>query len=146
MPQSTDNLTYDELRGKLNDTHGMLLRIHRALLDHERERYEKKQGRIETRGELLQLAINDPWFGWLKPLSTLITQIDEWTASKEPTDLAAGNALLAESRELLAPNEAGCHFRREYFRTIQESPEVASLHGQWKRLLQSAVRPAEGAH
>jgi hypothetical protein len=126
-----------ELRTRLNDAHGLLLSIHKALLDHERNGYEKKHGHIETPGALLQLVINDPWFDWLKPLSALITQIDDFTAGKEPIDLDEGKALLDQSRRVVAPNEAGSAFQREYLRTIQESPEVASLHGQWKRLLQS---------
>jgi hypothetical protein len=138
LPQEpTSDLLHHELRVKLNDAHSLLLQIHKALLDHERERYEKQHGRIEAPGELLQKVINDPWFDWLKALSTLITQIDEWTANKDPVDLGKGNVLLHQSRQLLAPKEAGSQFQRAYTRTIQESPEVASLHGQWKRFLQT---------
>ena len=62
-----------------------LLRVHKALLDDARIRYEREQGRIEGSGALLQLVLNDPWFAWLHPLSGLVVQIDELLAADEPT-------------------------------------------------------------
>jgi hypothetical protein len=86
------------------------------------------------------LVIKDPFFQWLRPLSALIVAIDERTSGDEPFDLATGNALLGQARSLLAPDENGGGFQRENFRVIQESPEVASLRGQWDRLLRSFER------
>ena len=33
------------------------------------------------------------------------------------------------------PDETGEPFAREYHRAIQESPDVAMAHGEWKRLI-----------
>ena len=57
-----------EDRRQLDDVRVGLLRIHKALLDDARIRYEREQGRIEGSGALLQLVLNDPWFAWLHPL------------------------------------------------------------------------------
>jgi len=78
-------------------------------------------------------VINDPYFAWIRPVSELIVQIDEFTESKEPTDPPDGEALLAQARSLLAPSESGGPFQREYHRAVQESPDVATAHGLWKR-------------
>ena len=43
--------------------------------------------------------------------------------------------LLRQAQELLVPSEAGDSFQREYHRAVQESPEVAMMHGQWRRQL-----------
>jgi hypothetical protein len=88
--------------------------------------------------KFLDLALNDPWFAWLRPMSELIVQIDEFVSSKEPTQPAQGEALLKQARELLSPNEAGGTFGREYHRAVQESPDVAAAHAEWKRSMAGA--------
>ncbi len=124
------------LRSRLNEVHAMLLAIHKAALDHERERYEQQHGKIPTAGQVLNLVINDPFFQWLRPLSALIVELDELTEA-DPLDTAAINALLAQARQLLTPNETGAPFQQNYFRTIQESPKIAALQAPWRNLLQS---------
>jgi hypothetical protein len=122
------------VRSRLNEMHGVLLDVHKQLLDHERARYEQAHGRIGTAGEVLQLVINDPWFAWLRPLTGVITQIDELTEAKEPVEAGAGEALVGQIKRLLTPAEEGEGFAKEYFRAIQESLDVASAHGRWKTL------------
>ena len=51
------------------------------------------------------MLIRDPFFAWLRPMSALIVQIDEFVMSKEPTDPADGRALLAQARALLTPDD-----------------------------------------
>ena len=72
-----------ELLARLNLVHGALLSVHKALLDHERERFEVKYGSMGAPGDVLRLVIHDPWFAWLRPLTALITQVDEFVSSKE---------------------------------------------------------------
>jgi len=121
------------LRSRLDAAHHGLLAVHKTLLDHERMRYEQVRGRIESPGELLNLVLKDPWFEWLRPISMLVAQIDEFTESRQPTDPREGEALLTQARSLLIPGEEGTSFQREYYRAIQQSPEVALAHAQWKR-------------
>ena len=121
------------LRRQLDEAHAGMLRVHKALLDHERVRYERERGRIGGPGEFLQIVINDPWFAWLRPVSELIVRIDEFSATKGEVDPLEGEALLGQARELLVPVEAGGNeFQREYHRAVQESPEVSLAHGEWR--------------
>lgn len=122
----------DDLRHRLDEAHRGLLRVHKALLDHERSRYERERGRVGSAGEFLQLVIHDPWFAWLHAISELAVEIDELVSSKEPADPAAGEALLDKARELMVPDEQGDDFQRQYHRAMQESPEAAMAHGEWK--------------
>ena len=131
-PQS-DNPTERDLRTRLDAAHSGLLRVHKAIIDHERVRYERQHGSVGGPVEFLEIVIRDPWFAWIRPISELIVQIDEFTASKEPTDPKDGEALLVQARELLVPSETGDDFRREYYRAVQESPDVAMMHGEWRR-------------
>src|SRR4029077_2036185 len=54
-----------------------LLQLHKALLDAQRIRYERENGRVESRGELLALVLEDASFEWLRVLSALIARLDE---------------------------------------------------------------------
>jgi len=86
-----------------------LLRLHKTLLDAERDAYERMHGQV-TGGELLQLVINHEQFAWLHPISELIVRIDEMLDADEPATADAAEALLAGARSLLKPSEAGSGF------------------------------------
>src|SRR5579862_2837793 len=87
----------ESLRHQLDAAHRSLLGIHKALLDHERARYERAHGRVESAGAYLQLVINDPYFAWLGPLTQVIVAIDEFASSRKPRVAAEGEALLART-------------------------------------------------
>jgi hypothetical protein len=116
-----------EIRRQLDEVRLGLLRVHKALLDDARIRFEREQGRIEGSGALLQLVLNDPWFAWLHPLSGLVVQIDELLAADEATT-SDGAALLNQARALLRPDANGEGFQRRYHRAIQDVPDVLIAH------------------
>jgi hypothetical protein len=126
-PPATPKPLTQSVRQQLDEVRRGLLRVHKALLDDARIRYEREQGRIEGSGALLRLVLNDPWFAWLHPLSGLVVQIDELLASDEPTT-ADGEALLNQARALLRPDATGEGFQRRYHRAIQDVPDVLIAH------------------
>jgi hypothetical protein len=113
---------------QLRDVRGGLLRLHKTLLDAERVRYERVNGRIEGGGTLLQLLIHDPWFSWLRPLSELVAQIDARLDAEEPTLESEAKALLAQVRGLLRPSESGDVFQENYHAALQQTPDVVIAH------------------
>jgi hypothetical protein len=134
-PRRSESLEMAEVRRKLDAAHRGLLRVHKAIIDHERTRYERSHGTVGGPLEFLQLVLNHPWFAWLRPMSELTVQIDEFTSSRETPEQALGTALLTRARELLVPDDSGEPFARQYHRAIQESPDVAMAHGEWKQLI-----------
>lgn len=114
-------------RQQLEDVRRALLRVHKALLEDARIRYEREQGRIESSGAFLRLVLNDPWFDWLHPLSGLVVQIDELLAADD-AKASEGDALLAQARSLLRPDASGDGFQRRYHRAIQDAPDVLIAH------------------
>jgi hypothetical protein len=131
--RQSQNMLPPDLRRRLESAHGALLRIHKTLLDYERLRYERQRGPVGGPGEFLQIVIHDPWFAWLHPVSELAVQIDELLSTKEPTTTESGDALLTQARQLIVPLEEGDDFQRAYHRSVQNSPEVALAHAEWKR-------------
>ena len=112
--------------------HG-LLDLHKALLDAEREQYERIHGRV-TAGKMLQLAFQDVQFAWLRSLSELIVRIDELLETAEARDGDLGS-LLATARALLTTSGQSTPFAREYGAARQRDPHIAVLHDRVMRAL-----------
>ena len=119
-----------EEREHLISIRNSLLALHKILLEMERQRYERTNGRINDMFQLLNLTINDPAFAWLRPLSAFIVEIDEKADDKDnPMTSAEVAAFLKEARMLLAPSQVGNDFQRNYHWALQESPDVVIAHG-----------------
>ncbi|MEP6780517.1 MAG: hypothetical protein ABJC26_11555 [Gemmatimonadaceae bacterium] len=130
-PTDDESQAAESVRRQLTTARGDLLKVHRALLHVERIRYEKVHGRIANNGIFLQLVIGDPFFDWLRPMGQMVLLVDERMEDKEnPLQTVEATALLSRSRELLRADEGGDAFQRLYFQALQQSPELAVLHGQ----------------
>jgi hypothetical protein len=123
MPKHIDALAHSlsELREKLLD-------LHKAIIESERQRYEKAVGPIQSPNHFLQLLTTDPWFAWLHPLSHLIVTIDEVLEEKEPLTEAVADALRNQVRSLLVAEENAPNFSGHYFVTLQQDPDVVLAH------------------
>ena len=77
------------LRAALRDVSKALLPLHRALIDAAKDDYAFGIAPVKP-PQLLQLLNDDPFFAWLKPLTSLIVDIDEMARTDfEPADVAA---------------------------------------------------------
>jgi len=122
-------------RERLTHLRNGMLRLHKSLLDSEKAAYERDVERITTTGQYLNLVLNDPWFAWLRPMTALIVQIDEWLDGKEQSPDVA-EMLLAQVRDRMRPDEEGAEFQQRYHRLLQEEPAVAVAHAQVRKLVQ----------
>ncbi|MDF0676978.1 MAG: hypothetical protein P0120_21985 [Nitrospira sp.] len=129
----------DRSRTHLDNLFRALLRLHKALLDNERVSYERVHGRITSNGAFLQLVLNDPWFAWLRPLSQLMTKLDELGEEDDPSTPEEISALLASAQRLLIPTEEGEGFGRQYYDALQRSPDVGLEHAAVRALLRQSV-------
>jgi hypothetical protein len=109
----------------MNELHTRLLELHKALVDVEREGYERARGRM-TDGEFLKALIDDPAFAWLAPLTKLIAQIESDEVTPE---------YRAQVKTLLRPDELGLAFQRRYHEILQRSPDALVAHGAVMRVL-----------
>jgi hypothetical protein len=111
-----------------------LLVLHKALIDTERDRYARAHGPVDSPHQLLQLVLRDPWFAWLRPISELVVQADERLADDRPIAAGEADAYAAQATGLLQQELGGADFRREYQRSLQETPEVVVAHATVVRL------------
>jgi hypothetical protein len=112
----------------VNEVRRRLLELHKALVDVERDGYERARGRM-TDGEFLKALIDDPAFAWLAPLTALIVRLEEAESDDVPRDYKA------EVKGLLKPDELGLAFQRRYHEILQKSPDALVAHGAVMRVL-----------
>ena len=130
----------DLTRQRLVDLRHGLLRLHKALLDSERDSYERAHGRrITSRGELFQLVVGNDWFAWLHRVSELVVQIDEMLDGDEPATAIEATRVIDQTRTLLRPSEEGTGFGKRYYEALQRDPEVVLAHAAVKKLLRKSV-------
>jgi hypothetical protein len=122
-------------RERLGQLRLALLRIHKALLDAERLRYERTHGRVANGFALFHLVSSDPFFAWLQPLTALIVRMDEKLDTGDELSHEDVLELRAEATSLMAPQRDGDGFTREYDRVIQDVPDVLIQHTRLERLL-----------
>ena len=132
---TSENELTEKTRQQLTSVRQVLLRLHKTLLEFERQGYERAHGRISNSYQFLQLVMSDPWFAWLRQLSELIVEMDELLAIREAASESTALALMEQSRILLTPAESGSEFQRKYFTAMQQSPEVVVAHSEFARVL-----------
>jgi hypothetical protein len=111
-----------------------LLRLHKLLLDSERQAYEEVHGRV-TPNQLLNLVMHDEWFDWLHPISRLVVEIDDVLKAEEVEIVTHAQGMLGKTQELLDPAEAGTVFQQKYYQAIQREPDVVLAHASLMEFL-----------
>jgi catechol 2,3-dioxygenase len=122
-------------RDRLSQLRTRLLALHKSLLDDARVAYEMDRGSVSSKGHLLQLVINDPFFAWLHQISEMVVRIDEATSSDATATEADAKAIFDQVDKLLLPSESGDVFARKYYEALQRQPAVVLAHGAVKKVL-----------
>lgn len=120
-----------------------LLELHRALIDTQRIHHERTHGRVETSNQFLGLVLNHPDFEWIRALSALIAQMDDWAEARDTASDQELAGLLDTLHDLLHPEGGNRAFRDRYWAMVQDDPEVTVAHVKVWRLLEAI--PARSA-
>lgn len=113
-----------------------LLDLHKAILAAQQVRYEREHGRVESRGALLQLVVAHPDFEWLRALSSLIAQLDEWAETKGAGDEEV-QAVVRALQLLIHPDGTNAAFTSRYWPLLESVPEALVAHVRLWRLLEA---------
>lgn len=117
----------DADRQLLFDLRKSLLHLHKTLLDWERAAYERIHGRVSS-SELLKAIVEDPQFGWLRPISELIVRIDETVDTEPQNGPVDVDAIAARAKVVTAVDEAGTPHAQRYHTALQEHPDAVFAH------------------
>src|SRR5262249_33699564 len=118
---------------RLDTLHHALLELHKALLDAQRALYEREHGRVESKGELLDLVLRDASFEWLRVLSALIARLDE-LAEDEDKDAAAETRSVIDRLRSLVRFEGNPGFTVPYRETTDACPAALVANVKLSRL------------
>lgn len=122
---------------QLKDVRLRLLRLHKALLDAEKETYEAEFGRVRTNVEYFHLVLEHEWFQWLRPMSGLIAEVDEAIGSKKsPITPELAIVYLERTVVLVEVDPNGDVGGQRYYEAIERDPDVARLHVELTTVLQ----------
>ena len=120
----------------LKNARNLLLKLHKAMVDLEREMYEGIHGK-QTPGQFLNLLLEDEDLEWLRKFSMLIVEIDEMFDLKTEVTDEMVDANITKVRELVAMSETDDYFKAKYQFALQRDPNAAGLHSQLKGLLKT---------
>jgi hypothetical protein len=129
----------DGVRQRLTELREALLRLHKTLLDSERATYEQTFGKIASPYQFLHLLTTDPWFAWLRPVTQLVSAMDEMLDAKLPLTVAGVDALATQAKALLVATAGGEGFSGHYDEALQRDPDVVFAHAAAARLIRAQV-------
>ena len=119
---------------RLKNARNILLKLHKSMLDLERDMHEGIHGKLNA-GEFLNLLLEDEDFSWLRQFSMLIVEIDEMFDLKADKTPEMIDANLKKVRELVEMTEPDEYFRAKYQFALQRDANAAGLHSQLKKIL-----------
>jgi hypothetical protein len=137
MMHTPDDPVRAELRAALRDTWKQLLPLHRALIDSASAEYGMNVGPVSGPNHLLQLLQEDPFFTWLKPLTSLIVDLD--SLARTDFQRADVDAVVARLEQHFGTTP-DAEFASRYVPVLQRDVDVAIGHAAVRQLLKRLAR------
>lgn len=118
----------------LSELSSAILKLHKALLEFQKQKIEQQTGRVLNPYEMLGAALNDPEFAWLRPLSEMVVEIDlasEISVDKTAHPLESANSPKFDSEKVRGFWEnPPPDFQTHLIEAIQANPDVSFLFSE----------------
>lgn len=114
-----------EMRAALRELSKALLPLHRHLIEAAKSDYAFGYAPVESPGHLLRLLGDDPFFAWLKPMTSIIVDIDEMV--RRDFELSDARAIADRLQQFVAAEN--------YVAMLQREVEIATEHAAMRRVL-----------
>ena len=114
-----------ELRANLRELSKALLPLHRYLIEAAKSDYAFAYAPVESPGHLLRLLGDDPFFAWLKPMTSIIVDIDEMV--RRDFELADARAIADRVHQFLGAEN--------YVTMLQREIDIATAHAAMRKVL-----------
>lgn len=132
MMHTPDDPARAELRAALRDAWKQLMPLHRALIDASSAEYSANIAPVTGPNHLLRLLQEDPYFEWLRPLTSIIVDLD--TMSRTDFERADVDAMVARLERYFGTN-ADADFSARYVPLLQRDIDVAAGHASLRKIL-----------
>ncbi len=116
--------------------------LHRTLLGAVRSGYERLYGPVADPLAVLQLALHDPLFAWLRPMSSLNAELDGLVELPEVDEAKLAN-VRATLEQWTSQREGDDDFASSYRVFLQTEPEVVMAHAVLRSRLAALPAPAK---
>jgi hypothetical protein len=126
-------------RSALREISKLLIPLHRSLIDAARDDYTLAGNVVQGPTHLLGLITEDPFFAWLKPMTSLIVDIDEM--ARVDFEPAAAAAIAVRVDRLFGAN-VDESFAERYVPILQRDIDVAVAHAAVRQAL-AKLTPAK---
>ena len=123
-------------RDQLQQVRDVLLELHRALLALESET-RGRDNRPVSPQQLLRLLLESDELAWLRPISSLIAEMDVLLDADHVPSAWAYKDLLRQAVRMFQLEDEAAEFTLKYREALQQSLEVAGRHGELRGLLRS---------
>jgi len=123
-------------RDQLQQVRDILLELHRALLALESET-RGRDNRPVSPQQLLRLLLESDELAWLRPISSLIAEMDVLLDADHVPSAWAYKDLLQQAVRMFQLEDEAAEFTLKYREALQQSLEVAGRHGELRGLLRS---------
>lgn len=130
----TNEKIFEKNISLLKEARLQMLKLHKLLIDIEREKYERANGQI-TSGQFLNLLLNDNNFEWLRKFSSLIVEIDEMLDLDDGFTEEMLEKHFSQMRDLLNFRSLDPEFNEKYKNILETNSEVAGKHEELVNLL-----------
>src|SRR5512140_354145 len=124
---------------RLKKTRDILLKLHKSMLDLEREMYEGIQGK-QNAADFLNLLMENEDFAWLRKFSMLIVEIDELFDLKDGYTADMVSASLEKVVQLVEMREDDEYFKAKYLHAVQTNVDTAAGQSELKNILSALDR------
>ncbi len=121
------------VRAALREISKALIPLHRQLIDIARAEFSTAYGDVLRTTEMVQLLTDDPFFAWLKPLTSLIVDIDEMV--RKDFGAADVSAIADRLGRLFGGRTSDAEFAKRYFPILQRDVQIAMAHAAVRRAL-----------
>jgi hypothetical protein len=132
---TTDEKLTDEMRQKLKELSKTFLRLHKTLLEGVKAEYEAENGTIASVNQYLQLVLEDPYFAWLRKISSLIALLDEATSLRRPATQTEAQSLLNEAKILLSFEDADEDFNDKFQNALQKNSDAVISYNEARNFI-----------
>jgi hypothetical protein len=114
-----------QTRAALRDLSKALIPLHRYLIEAAKSDYVFAYAPVESPSHLLRLISDDPFFAWLKPMTSIIVDIDEMV--RRDFESADAKAIADRVHHFLSSET--------YVTLLQREVDVATAHAAMRKVL-----------
>ena len=129
----------DPVRDHLAEVRRALMRLHKALIDSERPRFEARRGSAVTNTQLLGALLDDPFFQWMRPFSQLMAAMDEALFGDEPVTAEGARGFVRQAYALVSAPETPTPDSARYEYVRNRDPGVLFAHTELHRRVAAAL-------